>query len=172
VATAVAKSAIKSYATGQVLGVIAEISELQAVADTVTKVQEIQNQAKSLETTANGIVLVSFVRLLRSSDFPRFLAEVKLHIPAFPCQVAENNVEQGVRELSKGLSGIQSDALGEVQAIAGDVNKAVSTLESLPAIINGEINALTNQAIAYAVDVDVVKKVRLFGVRLIIFICI
>lgn len=59
VATAVAKSAIKSYATGQVLGVIAEISELQAVADTVTKVKEIQGQAKSLQTTAEGIVLVS-----------------------------------------------------------------------------------------------------------------
>lgn len=70
-------------------------------------------------------------------------------------------MEQGVRQLTQGLSGIQSEALGEVQSIAADVNKAVTALESLPAIINGEINALTNQAIAYAVDVDVVKKVSL-----------
>lgn len=56
VASSIAKSAVKSYASGAALGFVSQIKELADAADTVKAIDDLAKQAKQLEAAGSSLV--------------------------------------------------------------------------------------------------------------------
>ncbi|KAF4244387.1 hypothetical protein CNMCM8980_010199 [Aspergillus fumigatiaffinis] len=128
IATAIAKSATKSYLSGQAIGLLSELKAVKEVGDSIQMVNKLQKTQKELTSIANGVIAAAEGRI---NDADSLLSSLK----GLPAPVS--NAESWAKAAQAVINGKIDSALGsacgavaELQAIKTAVDK-IEKLKSL-----------------------------------------
>jgi hypothetical protein len=128
IATAIAKSATKSYLSGQAIGLLSELKAVKEIGDSIQMVNKLQRTQKELTSIANGVTAAAEGRI---NDANSLLSSLKgLPVPISNAETWANAAQAVINGKIDSAFGSACGAVAELQVIKTAVDK-IEKLKSL-----------------------------------------
>lgn len=143
----------------QVMGALTAVSEIKEVADGINKLKALKEDAEALKETAEGMALLAENKGAEAKA--KLVSALGSVGGAMSLHMSTSNLSQccdSHRQLSLTCCAGSSEALAKAREIGNDITTAYNTLEALPALLEGDMNALLSTAASAAKEVAIIKE--------------